>query len=182
MCRYLLIGSAFLFAAAPASAQKIEPLDKTTPALPQQLPWWGTKPKNNQQQWSDLKGKVVLVHFWTVENSTAEANLHYFVNWKDDNRKSGFEILGFHVQPSDTEWEEAKIVKRAKELIPYMTSILDQPGDSLHDWNVEKTPALFLIDRKGKIRYRFDGVMTWKKNDVSGDVKAKLLELLAEKP
>lgn len=182
MYRLLLISSALLAVSSSAFAQKIETLDKAPPALPRQLPWWGSKEKNNQQTWADLKGKVVLVHFWTVESSTGEGNLHYFVNWKEDHRKSGLEILGFHVQPSDTEWEEDKIVKRAKQLIPYMTTILDRNGDSLSEWNVEKTPTLFLIDRKGKMRYRFDGLISWKRFDASKTVKAKLLELLAEKP
>jgi peroxiredoxin len=165
-----------------AWGQKLDKVEGSPPTLPEKLPWWGPKKENNQKTWSDLKGKVVLVHFFTALDSWGEGNLHYFISWKESYTKNGLEVIGFHTQPMDQEWEPKRIADRVDQFSKYAYSILDRSGDSLHEWKVEAVPTLYLIDRKGKMRYRFEGQITWKRTDHSREVKSKLIELLEEKP
>jgi hypothetical protein len=48
-------------------------------------------------------------------------------------------------------------------------------------WDNQFWPSVYLIDKKGSVRYRWDGELNW--NDTKGEkiLRKKIEELLAEK-
>ena len=180
MGRYALILTMTLLSSS-VFAQTIEEVSRNPPALPKNLPWWGAKKEKNPVTWADLKEKVVLVHFWVSEDTSGEANLHYFTSWKETYEKEGLKIIGIHIRSEDRDWEIDKISKRVKELLPYFSTIIDENNDTMTEWGVKSAPSLFLIDRQGKIRYQFEGLLSWKTFDIHRDMEKKLQGLLKEK-
>lgn len=57
---------------------------------------------------------------------------------------------------------------------------LDAAGKTWEAWGNQYWPCVYLIDKKGVVRYRWDGELNWK--DVKGEaaMRRKIEELLAE--
>jgi predicted transcriptional regulator len=58
---------------------------------------------------------------------------------------------------------------------------VDSAGKTWAAWANQFWPSIYLIDKKGNVRYRWDGELNW--NKVKGEeiMRKKIEELLAEK-
>jgi predicted transcriptional regulator len=59
--------------------------------------------------------------------------------------------------------------------------VVDNAGKNWAAWDNRFWPCIYLIDKKGNVRYRWDGELNW--NEVKGEaiMRKKIEELLAEK-
>ena len=48
-------------------------------------------------------------------------------------------------------------------------------------WENQFWPSVYLIDKKGDVRYRWDGELNWKDTKGEKIMRARIKELLAEK-
>jgi len=142
---------------------------------------WANTPR---VQLPRLKGKVVLVHFWSVNSVLSESNISQLDTWQNAFQKQGFRIVAIHTTAARRqilEPEEVKQeMKKAKRVID--TGIDDSKNSVAKAWKVFNTPTLFLIDRKGIVRYRWDGVLDWRSLRGEAVVREKVKELLKEEP
>lgn len=98
---------------------------------------------------SSLKGKVVLLTFWSVESKESIAeNLQLKDIYKTYNKK-GFEIYQINVDESEQKWKDEV---RFDEL-PWINTREDDPLSPANAilFNVKSLPANFLFDRDGTI-------------------------------
>jgi hypothetical protein len=74
----------------------------------------------------------------------------------------------------------ANVVKRVKELGITYPVFLDQQGVNWQRWGQHYWPTVYLIDKKGRVRYRWEGELEY--NHAGGEAKmARLVnELLKE--
>jgi cytochrome c biogenesis protein CcdA/thiol-disulfide isomerase/thioredoxin len=101
---------------------------------------------------SDLKGKVVLVDFWTYSCINCIRTLPYVTQWYEKYKDQGLVIVGVHTPEFSFEKEEAN-VRRAilRHGIHYPVAMDNQYGT----WNAyhnQYWPAHYLIDAEGRIR------------------------------
>ncbi|QVL31173.1 hypothetical protein KIH39_20330 [Telmatocola sphagniphila] len=75
---------------------KITKVDKTSIEIPSKFNWYGS-PK--QIFLKNYPKKVILLHFWTVENADCELSIAHYIKWKRDYESSGLVIIGVHVPP-----------------------------------------------------------------------------------
>jgi len=104
-----------------------------------------------------LRGKVVLVNFWTYSCINSLRELPYIKAWATKYKDAGLVVLGVHAPEFGFEKDPANVKNAVSDLkVAYPV-----PIDSNHSiWSAfhnEFWPADYIIDRKGRIRYHHFG-------------------------
>ena len=97
---------------------------------------------------SSLKGKVVLISFWSVNQQSSRDNVVALKNIYKKHKNKGFEIYQVSVNKSIPEWRKAL----SFEEIPWI-SVIDTAYPSSKTrmmYNVNEVPMNFLIDAEQK--------------------------------
>jgi thiol-disulfide isomerase/thioredoxin len=115
--------------------------------------WINSKPLKAKQ----LKGKVVLVDFWTYSCINCLRAVPYVRAWADKYKDDGLVVIGVHSPEFEFEGEMPNVEKAVKKFgITYPVAL-----DSDHAiWNAfhnEYWPAHYFIDATGKVRYEHFG-------------------------
>ncbi|TAK74402.1 MAG: cytochrome c biogenesis protein DipZ [Gammaproteobacteria bacterium] len=108
-------------------------------------------------QLSDLKGKVVLIDFWTYSCINCIRTLPYLKAWYAKYHEDGLVIIGVHSPEFEFE-KELNNVKDAvaREGIRYPVA-LDNQFVTWQNYNNRYWPAHYLIDKKGNVVYTHFG-------------------------
>jgi cytochrome c biogenesis protein CcdA/thiol-disulfide isomerase/thioredoxin len=115
--------------------------------------WLNSPPLTMQQ----LRGKVVLVDFWTYSCINCVRTLPYITDWDRKYRDQGLVIVGVH----SPEFEFEKNIDNVKAAIAqhgiHYPVALDNHLDTWSSFNNRYWPAHYLIDRNGKVVYTHFG-------------------------
>lgn len=115
--------------------------------------WFNGPPLSRES----LKGKVVLVDFWTYTCINCIRTLPYLKDWHQKYKDKGFVIVGLHSPEFEFEKDPGNVKKAiAKFQIPYPVALDNQ----MATWNAFKNqywPAHYFIDAKGRIRHTHFG-------------------------
>jgi thiol-disulfide isomerase/thioredoxin len=100
-----------------------------------------------------LKGKVVLVKFWTFECVNCRHTLATTQAWYDRYHAQGFEIVAIHTPELPAERVPANVARAVRrERITYPVA-LDPDYATWDAYHNEYWPAEYLVDPAGRIRY-----------------------------
>jgi cytochrome c biogenesis protein CcdA/thiol-disulfide isomerase/thioredoxin len=110
--------------------------------------WFNSKPLSIQQ----LRGKVVLVDFWTYSCINCLRTLPHLKAWWNDYRRSGLEIVGIHTPEFAFESVSHNVGSAAKQLGVTWPVALDPRYKTWNAYRNEYWPAEYLIDKRGHIR------------------------------
>jgi thiol-disulfide isomerase/thioredoxin len=112
--------------------------------------WLNSSP----QTAADLKGKVVIVQFWTYTCINWRRTLPYVRAWEAKYRGQGLVVIGVHTPEFDFEENVDNVRSALGEMhIDYPVAIDNQHAI----WNAFHNiywPALYLLDARGHIRYQ----------------------------
>ena len=155
-------GSGAMMAQVPASGSAMKVADKAPGALPIEgnLPpldgavqWLNSPPLTAQA----LKGKVVLVDFWTYSCINCLRTLPYVKAWAEKYRDQGLVVIGVHAPEFAFERDVGNVTKAMKDLgINYPVAI-DNDFKVWRAFNNEYWPAHYFADAQGRIRYHHFG-------------------------
>lgn len=113
-------------------------------------PWINTESPLNME---DLKGKVVLVDFWTYSCINCVRTIPHLKEWYDKYEKYGLEIIGVHSPEFSFERNVDNVKKAVEELQVNWPVVLDNDFTQWKSYNNRYWPAHFFIDGNGEIRY-----------------------------
>jgi peroxiredoxin len=99
-----------------------------------------------------LRGKVVLLNFWATWCEPCLNEVPRFAEWQEKYGSGGLQIVG--VSMDDDEPPVAAFYREHK--LNYPVVMGDEKLGELYG-GVLGLPVTFLIDRRGKIRFRHDG-------------------------
>ncbi|HEU5279316.1 MAG TPA: cytochrome c biogenesis protein DipZ [Gaiellaceae bacterium] len=99
-----------------------------------------------------LRGKVVLVDFWTYSCINCLRTLPYLKAWDDRYRSSGFVILGVHTPEFGFEHDLANVRAAVARLGIHYPVALDNRYGTWKAYSNNYWPADYLVDRTGHIR------------------------------
>ena len=102
---------------------------------------------------ADLKGKVVLVQFWTFACINCQRTLPYIVRWHQQYAQQGLKIVGIHTPEFPFERDINNVKKALKEHQITYPVPLDNEFKTWLAYKNEYWPHLFLADRQGIRRY-----------------------------
>jgi thiol-disulfide isomerase/thioredoxin len=107
----------------------------------------------NGTKLSDLKGRVVLVDFWTYSCINCIRTLPYLVDWNQKYSDKGLVIVGIH----SPEFEFEKNIDNVKQAVARFgikyPVLLDNDHGSWNAYQNNYWPRKYLVDSEGYIRY-----------------------------
>jgi thiol-disulfide isomerase/thioredoxin len=100
-----------------------------------------------------LRGKVVLVNFWTYTCINSLRPLPYLKAWAAKYQQSGLVIIGVHTPEFSFEKQQTNVEAALKDLHITYPVVMDSNYTIWHDFNNQYWPAFYIVDAKGRIRY-----------------------------
>ena len=106
---------------------------------------------------ADLKGKVVLVHFWTYTCINCINTVPYLNEWYQKYAGEEFEILGIHTPEFEFEKKLDNVKNAVKDFEIKYPVIQDNNYGIWNAFGNKYWPRDYLIDNEGYIRYNHIG-------------------------
>jgi len=143
-------------------------------------PWLNT-PGDQPVSLASRRGKVTIVHFWTYGCYNCQNNLAAYARWYQQFAGRDVVIVGIHTPETSSERVGANVVRHVKDFKIEYPVLFDQSETNWRRWQQRYWPTVYLIDRKGKVRFRWIGELNYggKQGEAS---MAKLVEDLLREP
>jgi len=133
---------------------------------------------NNKQDWinssplniADLKGKVVLVDFWTFGCWNCYRSFPWMNAMENRLDKEQFQIVGVHTPEFENERVRKNIEAKVEEFKLHHPIMIDNDSSYWRAMNNRYWPAFYILDKNGKVRAAFFG------ETHEGDRRAKQIE------
>jgi cytochrome c biogenesis protein CcdA/thiol-disulfide isomerase/thioredoxin len=155
---------------ASSPAADALPIEGRMPSLAGAVEWLNSKPLTPEM----LKGKVVLVDFWTYSCINCLRSIPYIRAWAEKYKDQGLVVIGVHSPEFAFEKNIANVRKAVSDLkIDYPVAI----DNNFAIWRAFKNqywPAHYFIDANGNIRHHHFG-----EGDYAGSERV-IQKLLAE--
>jgi thiol-disulfide isomerase/thioredoxin len=116
-------------------------------------PWFNSQPLVT----GDLRGRVVLIDFWTYSCINCLRSIPYVKAWDERYRKDGLVVIGVHAPEFAFERDSANVAKAVKDLGIRYPVVMD------NDWKLWRAlhnnywPAHYFIDAEGRVRFHHFG-------------------------
>ncbi len=102
---------------------------------------------------ADLRGKVVIVDFWTYSCVNCVRTIPYLKAWYDAYKDKGLVIVGVHTPEFEFEKNPSNVARAIKELGVGWPVVQD---NDYAQWNAYSNlywPAHYFMDARGRVRY-----------------------------
>jgi thiol-disulfide isomerase/thioredoxin len=124
---------------------------------------------------SDLRGRVVLIEFWTFGCYNCRNTLPFVKSWDDRYRAKGLTVIGVHSPEFDEERKVENLRGAVSSLGIGYAVVADNDYQTWKAYNVEAWPTFFLLDKQGRIRWMHVGEGHY------DEAERQIQKLLAEK-
>jgi len=119
---------------------------------------WINLPQGKQTlSLSALKGKVVLVDFWTYSCINCIRTLPYLKDWWTKYKDQGLVIIGVHAPEFEFEKDSANLLKAVKDFGLTYPIVQDNDFSTWRAYDNHYWPAKYFIDKDGYIRHTHFG-------------------------
>jgi thiol-disulfide isomerase/thioredoxin len=134
------------------------------------IDWLNSAPLSNKS----LRGKVVLVDFWTYTCINSLRPLPYVKAWAAKYKDAGLVVIGVHTPEFSFEKEPENVQDALSDLNVIYPVAIDSNYKIWNAFNNEYWPAQYVIDGKGQIRFHHFG------EDDYGTLERVMQQLLKE--
>ena len=125
--------------------------------------WLNSPPLNTQ----GLRGKVVLVEFWTFTCINWRRTLPYVRAWAEKYKSQEFVVIGVHTPEFHFEGDQDNVRAATAELgIEYPVAI-DTDYAIWRAFGNQYWPAIYLVDAQGHIRYHQFGEANYSETELA---------------
>ena len=146
-------GPSMMMRAKPAGETTELPVEGPAPSLAGAVEWLNSKPLTTDE----LKGKVVLIDFWTYSCINCLRAIPYVRAWAERYRDHGLVVIGVHAPEFAFERNVDNVKKAIATLgISYPVAV-DNDYKIWRAFDNEYWPAHYFIDAKGQIRHHHFG-------------------------
>lgn len=104
-----------------------------------------------------LRGKVVLIEFWTYSCINWRRQLPYVRAWAEKYNEQGLVVIGVHTPEFSFEKNVDNVRWASKEMHVAYPIAIDNDHAIWRGFSNEYWPALYFVDAKGKIRHSHFG-------------------------
>ena len=140
-------------AGIPGAPKSDLPVEGTLPSLSGAVEWLNSPPLTAES----LRGKVVLVDFWTYSCINCLRTLPYVRAWAEKYKDQGLVVIGVHAPEFAFERDQGNVRRETRALgITYPVAI-DNDYKIWRAFENEYWPAHYFIDAEGRIRYHHFG-------------------------
>lgn len=126
------------------------PMSQPLPSLDGATAWINSPPLDAQA----LRGKVVLVDFWTYSCINCLRTLPYVRAWSQKYQPHGLVVIGAHTPEFDFERSTANVQRAVQDLgIGYPVAV-DSRQVLWNAFGARAWPTFYFVDAEGRIRHR----------------------------
>jgi cytochrome c biogenesis protein CcdA/thiol-disulfide isomerase/thioredoxin len=136
-----------------AGSQTVLADEGPMPELNGAVAWLNSPPLTR----ASLRGKVVLVDFWTYSCINCLRALPYTEAWASKYKDAGLVVIGVHTPEFAFEKERSNVEKAVCDLKVNYPVAIDSNYKIWQAFNNQYWPAHYFIDGKGRIRYHHFG-------------------------
>ncbi len=158
----------------PSKFDRIYPL---APELIDSGAWHGDKPVKLEE----LKGQVVLVHFYAFQCSNCIANFPIYNRWHDTLTSKGVRVIGIQTPETKAESDANKVMAAAKKDGFKFPVLIDLKHENWNAWSNTMWPTVYVIDKRGYIRFWWQGELNWKGATTDKTIEKVVDRLLMER-
>ena len=146
-----LTGAAYRLGGGPSSA--VPAAERKLPSFSGATGWLNSQPLTE----ASLRGKVVLVEFWTYTCVNWRRTLPYVRAWAEKYREQGLVVIGVHTPEFSFERNADNVKWAVKDMKIGFPVAIDNAYAVWRAFSNEYWPALYFIDAKGHIRHQHFG-------------------------
>ena len=137
----------------PVAHSKLEqiqlPVEGEMPSFEGATGWLNSKPLTREE----LRGKVVLVEFWTYSCINWLRTDPYVGAWAEKYKDKGLVVIGVHTPEFEFEKSVDNVSRAAKDLKVDYPIAMDSDYRIWRAFNNRYWPALYFVDAQGRIRH-----------------------------
>jgi thiol-disulfide isomerase/thioredoxin len=140
---------------------------------------WFNTPADAPLDLKQLRGRVVLVDFWTYTCINCIRTLPYVRAWDERYRKRGLTVVGVHTPEFPFERDAGNVQRAIVQNGLRYAVAQDNDYATWDAWGNQYWPAKYLIDARGRVRYAHFGEGDYDKTESA--IRALLAEAGASK-
>ena len=141
------------FPVGSASASESSPASDIAPEFMGIDRWFNSAPLSME----GLRGKVVLVDFWTYACVNCIHTLPHLKQWQERYRDQGLVVVGVHTPEFAFEHEAGNLQSAIERLGIVYPVAQDNRYRTWNAWGTQYWPSAYLVDRTGKVVFRHVG-------------------------
>ncbi|MDA5107462.1 MULTISPECIES: redoxin domain-containing protein [Brevibacillus] len=108
---------------------------------------------NGQASKSELAGKPVLVHFWSISCYMCKESLPQVNEWRDKYAANGLQVVGIHMPRSEADTNVEAIKETIAEYKLTHPIAIDNQMKTTDAFQNEYVPAFYLFDENLQLRH-----------------------------
>ena len=154
--RKILLSLALLASTVTGIAARLDtrggaalPVEPLHPSLAGATGWLASPPLTLE----GLRGKVVLVDFWTYSCINCLRTLPYVRAWARTYASQGLVVIGVHAPEFEFEHDPQRVRKALQDLDVDWPVAIDDDFAIWHSFRNQAWPALYFIDAQGRVRH-----------------------------
>ncbi|WP_426320296.1 thioredoxin family protein [Pseudoduganella sp. R-43] len=132
--------------------------------------WLNSEPLTMKQ----LRGKVILVDFWTYDCINCINTLSHVVQWHDKYKDKGLVVIGVHTPEYAFERKTENVRTALKRFDIRYPVAQDNRYATWNAYNNRYWPAFYLVNKKGQVVYTHFGEGQYEQTE------ARIQQLLAQ--
>jgi thiol-disulfide isomerase/thioredoxin len=165
-----------VMAGKPFDLNRVLRVQCTAPELRDVSLWINSTPLSL----SDLRGRVVVVHFWAFGCINCVHNQPHYQAWFERFPESKLTIIGIHTPETERERSVDNLRGNvAERRIAYPVAV-DSDSANWKAWGNNMWPSVYLIDKQGRVRAYWYGELNWQGARGEESMRKKIQELLEE--
>ena len=125
------------------------PIEGHMPALDRATTWLNSQPLSTQE----LRGRVVLVDFWTYTCINWRRTLPYLRAWAEKYRDDGLVVIGVHTPEFSFEKDLDNVRRQTKAQGVNYPVAVDSDYSIWNAFSNQYWPALYFVDARGYVRH-----------------------------
>jgi peroxiredoxin len=164
-----LLGEPFDFSkvkASPALAPEFEAIEA----------WMNSEPLTIES----LRGQVVVVHFFAFGCINCIHNYPWYREWHERLQGKGVTIVGIHTPETQTETDNDLLRASLEKNELKFPVAVDKQKKMWQAWSNNIWPAVYIIDKHGRLRYWWYGELDWEGAGNQLVAERQIEQLLAE--
>ena len=119
-----------------------------------------------------------MVHFWTFGCINCIHNQPHYKRGHEKYSGKGATLIGLHTPETEGERNIDALRKSVEAKGLKYPIVMDKDARTWKTWDNRWWPCTYLIDKKGIVRYRWDGELNWKNGTGEAAMRKKVEERL----
>jgi peroxiredoxin len=126
----------------------------------------------------NLRGKVVVLHFYACGCINCIHNYPWYKEWHERFKDKNVVLIGIHTPETASERDSANVRRKAGDEKFAFPILIDGKNENWNAWGNSMWPAVYVIDKRGYLREFWPGELKWQGNDGEKYMRERIERLL----